>query len=300
MPNDQLWHRQISLDLVGGMHKLSLQRIAADFPHVRRLALLPIAQAVPSELAHAVLEQRIADHTMTLTATDIDLLIRNVTPSLRRLFALRRPLNSVLPLLREITTAVAADVAAPQDRISFSGPFNGQRQRQAIFNRLDAVFRFDAMIETGAYRGTTTEMLAGLGRPVFACEIVREYYFRAAVRLVDYPNVRLSNSDSRSFLRDLFNSRPGWVMPFFYLDAHWGEELVLPEELSLIVSMPARICGFVDDFQHPDPGYGYDRYPQGAELTLDYLLPRLHLPRPLAFWCHRLRPPPKLAPVAAH
>ena len=126
-------------------------------------------------------------------------------------------------------------------------------------------------------------MLAGLGRPVFSCELARSYYLRSAVRLASYPNVRLFNKDSRSFLRDLFAERHDWRMPFFYLDAHWNDDLPLPEEIILISQHHRDFVVFVDDFRHPDPGYGYDRYPNGAEMTLDYLLPRLRSPQPLAF-----------------
>jgi hypothetical protein len=282
MPADQVWHRQISLSLAVGTHTISLRQAEGYFPHVRRLALLPVAAVVPSERVQAALERSIADHA-TLTEADVDSLVRGVAPTLRSLLALRRSRDAVTTLLAEIAAAAAADVAAPQDRTGFTGPFNGQRQRQAIFNRLDAAFGFDAMIETGAYFGTTTEMLAGLGRPVFSCELSRSHYLRSAVRLAGYSNVRLFNKDSRSFLRELFAEKPGWRMPFFYLDAHWNDDLPLPEELILIAQHQREFLVFVDDFHHPDPGYGYDRYPNGAEMTLDYLLPRIRTPQPLAF-----------------
>lgn len=86
------------------------------------------------------------------------------------------------------------------------------------------MFGFGSFIETGAHVGTTTEMLAGLDRPVHSCELNRRIYLRAALRLASYANVTLA-----------------------------------------------------------DPGYGFDRYANGNELTLDFLLPRLTCQRRLAF-----------------
>jgi 16S rRNA A1518/A1519 N6-dimethyltransferase RsmA/KsgA/DIM1 with predicted DNA glycosylase/AP lyase activity len=72
---------------------------------------------------------------------------------------------------------------------------------------LDTILGFDVMIETGAYLGTTTEMLAGLGRPVYSCELDHKFFLRAAVRLAGYNNVRLYNKDSRIFLKELLQRK---------------------------------------------------------------------------------------------
>ena len=220
--------------------------------------------------------------TSNLTAAETANLLRAVTPILRPLLARRRAAPAIGNLLREITDAIAADVAAPQERNGFSGPFNGQRQRQALFNRLDAMFGFGSFIETGAHVGTTTEMLAGLDRPVHSCELNRRIYLRAAVRLASYANVTLANTDSRSFLSALLAAPPPGPH-FCYLDAHWNDDLPLPQEIDLIAGALPHFVIFADDFQHPDPGYGFDRYANGNELTLDFLLPRLTCQRRLAF-----------------
>jgi hypothetical protein len=70
-------------------------------------------------------------------------------------------------------------------------------------------------------------------------------------------------------------------MPFFYLYAHWfsgGVDLPLAQEISLIVASLAEFVICVDDFKHPDPGYGYDRHNDELELSLDNLRPRLSVP----------------------
>jgi hypothetical protein len=89
--------------------------------------------------------------------------------------------------------------------------------------------------------------------------------------------LKLYNKDSRTFLKELFQTNSSWKMPFFYLDAHWGPDLPLADEISLIVADFAEFVICVDDFKHPDPGYGYDRYSDETELSLEHLRPRLSL-----------------------
>jgi hypothetical protein len=50
---------------------------------------------------------------------------------------------------------------------------------------------------------------------------------------------------------------------FFYLDAHWYDD-VLAEEFDLIAEHWARYVVMIDDFVVPhDPGYEYDTYAAG-------------------------------------
>ena len=66
----------------------------------------------------------------------------------------------IATLLREIADAVAADVAAPQERNGFSGPFNGQRRRQELFTELVLELGITSIVETGTYLGVTTYFMA--------------------------------------------------------------------------------------------------------------------------------------------
>lgn len=242
---------------------------------------MPPELAVPADTEPTL--DALAAANARLTEAEAAALVRAATPLLRPLLARRRAARGIAELLGELVHALATDVAAPQERVGFGGPFNGQRRRQELFNRLNALLGFGCFLETGAFRGTTTEMLAELDRPVFSCELNRPAWIRAAARLAACPNVRLTHQDSRGFLRDVL-ARPDLPRPpFCYLDAHWNEDLPLPEEIDLIADRLDAFVIFADDFQHPDPGYSFDRYPSGAELTLDYLLPRLTTQAPLTF-----------------
>jgi hypothetical protein len=154
------------------------------------------------------------------------------------------------------------------------GPFNGQRIRKQIFLDICNVFHPLAVVETGTHVGMTTEFLAKtFDVPIFTGEYAERIYGFAKMRLRRYHNVSLHKGDSRCFLRKLMHSK---LLPhgpvFFYLDAHWGDNLPLAEELEIIFENCGRAIVMIDDFQVPwDPGYGFDDYGNGNALTSEYI-----------------------------
>ena len=59
---------------------------------------------------------------------------------------------------------------------------------------------------------------------------------------------------------------------FFYLDAHWNDDLPLAEEIEIVFSRCPLAAIMIDDFQVPlDPGYGYDDYGAGRALIPSYI-----------------------------
>jgi hypothetical protein len=83
----------------------------------------------------------------------------------------------------------------------------------------------------------------------------------------------MSLGDSRAFLSQL--CRDPLVSKrdvFFYLDAHWSDELPLHGELETITRCWQRSVIMIDDFEvHGDSGYRYDDYGPGKRLDLEYL-----------------------------
>jgi hypothetical protein len=155
-------------------------------------------------------------------------------------------------------------------------PFNSQKLRREIFLSLCNVFRIEAVVETGTHVGMTTEFIARtLPVPIFTVEYNRRIYGFAKIRLFQYSNVKLYKGDSCSFLRKLFNLKLLLDGPvFFYLDAHWGNNLPLAEELKIIFENCTQAIVMIDDFQVPwDPGYGFDDYGKGDALTSEYIAP---------------------------
>ena len=156
----------------------------------------------------------------------------------------------------------------------FGGPFNGQEGRQEIFWELAGKFRFEAVVETGTFRGTTTAFMAEtIDTPIFTVELNPKMFHFAKLRLREYSNVNIACGDSRSFLRELIaNPEVPKRNVFFYLDAHWNEDLPLHEEVSIIGKNWQNSVIMIDDFEVPtDAGYEYDDYGEGKRLCLEYL-----------------------------
>ena len=176
----------------------------------------------------------------------------------------------------------------PMNSIPWGGPFNGQCGRQQIVVDLLRTFQFTHVVETGTFYGNTTEFLARETQlPVFTVEANRSAYEVAGLRLRNYPKVQLFFGDSRSFLHGLMSQTvTAASFPFFYLDAHWEEDLPLLEEIEIILRIYPRFVAMVDDFQVPDdPGYGFDDYGGTKVLTSEYLEPVI---KSLAFGYPRL------------
>ncbi|NUK86716.1 hypothetical protein [Streptomyces lunaelactis] len=149
---------------------------------------------------------------------------------------------------------------------------NGQSGRQQIFRELVKAITFEQVVETGTYRGTTTEFLAAItGAPVATVELVDRYRLFAKARLAALPAVETFGGDSRDLLRHLSLTRSR-VPTLFYLDAHWRTELPLADELRIIAASWSNAVVVIDDFQVPgDRGYAFDDYGPCAALTAAYL-----------------------------
>ena len=191
-------------------------------------------------------------------------------------FPLPRAREWILEEIGRVSPKASAylDWLNPSARAPWGGPFNGQRGRQEIVRQLWLALRFPAVVETGTYRGTTTEFLGYLtGGPVYTVESSRRSYEYAARRFRDNTAIHLVWGDSRAFLRELSFQIDTKERPvFFYLDAHWGGHVPLKEELEIIIDAWRNPVIMIDDFRVPDdPDYYYDRTATGRELGEEYL-----------------------------
>lgn len=164
----------------------------------------------------------------------------------------------------------------PSARDPLGGPLNGQRHRQRIFMDLASEFRFAAIVETGTFKGSSTEFMAGqLDAPIHTAEARPRFFHYARLRLRPFPRVKVALTDSRSLLRRLA-ADPSFPKQnvFFYLDAHWYEDLPLRDEVEIVSATWKDSVIMVDDFQVPgDDGYRFDDYGAGKRLDLSYLHP---------------------------
>jgi hypothetical protein len=163
----------------------------------------------------------------------------------------------------------------PQAREPWGGPFNNQAARRNLFETLRVALAPAVIVETGAFRGSTTEYLGRSGLPVFSAELDLHAYGFSLARTFRQLNVKIMLGDSRSMLKRLM-ANPRWTndseVQFFYLDAHWGDDLPLAEEIDIIFSHCPNALVMIDDFAVPDdPGYGFDDYGPGKALNFDYI-----------------------------
>jgi hypothetical protein len=164
----------------------------------------------------------------------------------------------------------------PGRRDTWGGPFNGQQSRQQLFRDLVAAVDFRTIVETGTHRGSTTAFLRRTSRAVVhTTEVAPRLQGYCHARFLFDPRVRVHACDSRKLLADLLPRLARDSSPvFFYLDAHWQEDLPLREECALILRHRVPAVIMIDDFEVPgDPGYGCDDYGANRRLCLDYLSP---------------------------
>jgi hypothetical protein len=170
--------------------------------------------------------------------------------------------RDMLHRLNDLETAVRVFTDSPAYVPGDSVGLNGSMNRKRIFGELLRKYDFSFVIETGTYLGDSAGYFADASKlPVYSSEINPMLHSLAKMRLKGRPGIHLVRSDSRKFLEET-SGNPDVVQKecFFYLDAHWGKDCPLAEEISIIASRWPKFVLMVDDFQVPgDDGYGYDR-----------------------------------------
>ena len=191
-------------------------------------------------------------------------------------FIKNRIFRDLTKRLNHLEAALLAFIDSPVYRSGSHAGFNGQKGRKDIFSDLIKTYRFQYLIETGTYLGDTAGYMAETsGLPVISCEQDRMFHAMAKMRLKEIPSISLHHLDSRRFLEHLRRDTgiPGHEC-FIYLDAHWGKDCPLREEVAIISENWERFIVMIDDFQVPgDNGYRYDRYGLFFKLNLPLLRP---------------------------
>jgi len=184
--------------------------------------------------------------------------------------------DQALRVLAKISPTVTArlDWLWSINHQSWGGPMNGQEGRRALIRQIASFMDLAAVVETGTFRGTTTDFLWHVtDAPVFTVEIQPRFHHFAQRRFSGNPAICVDIGDSVAFLRRLANDP---AVPkqrvLFYFDAHWGRELPLQQELALVQDHWTDSIVVVDDFEVPgDPGYGFDDFGPGLALRPEYL-----------------------------
>jgi predicted O-methyltransferase YrrM len=168
-----------------------------------------------------------------------------------------------------VDVLISSPVYSPGDDVGF----NGQLVRKQIFRDLIAAFPFEVILETGTWTGNTSAYMAQTARlPVHTCEANPRFHAVAKMRLANVSGVHFQFADSREFLEQSARSELASKFAFFYLDAHWYDDLPLAEELEIIERGWRQFVVMIDDFRVPgDDGYGYDNYGPNKALAIEYL-----------------------------
>ena len=166
------------------------------------------------------------------------------------------------------------------------GAFHGDAiYRNLMIDLLDT-FHFTAFVETGTFRGYSTEFMARHKPelPIFTIEVEPSTYKLAKRALGKYPNITQFLGNSGDGIHDLIREQRLGSLPLFYLDAHWQRYWPLRDELRHIAEAKLRAIIVIDDFEVPQrPEFGFDidggaEIVEGLNCNLDYIRPSLLSP----------------------
>src|SRR5438067_4390212 len=101
------------------------------------------------------------------------------------------------------------------------GGFHRDRIYGGVVLDLLGAFKFSSFVETGTYRGYTTELIAARHPEltVHSSEVVQSTYDAAVRALRKYPNIKLSLKNSDVWIEELLKSGQLGAMPLFFVDA---------------------------------------------------------------------------------
>ena len=168
-----------------------------------------------------------------------------------------------------------------------TGPFNGQKRRVEAVSAMFRALPFETVIETGTYRALTTMHLRSqTAAPIATVEVNKRYFEYSKKRLRKFDGVHQFLGHSPQVLEKFRNDAAWQAQPcFFYLDAHWLNDLPLLDELHVIRQGWRDFAALIDDFRvDGDDGYQFDDYGAGKTLELSLLVGVPELTDLHVFW----------------
>ena len=184
-----------------------------------------------------------------------------------------RVAHFVRGIFEHVPASVGGHLQRLPQRLTFgiTGPFNGQRRRTAAVAAMFDAIAFKTVIETGTYRALTTRHLRrATDAPIATIEVNPKYFNYSRARLARLPGISQFLGKSPAVLEQLRIDAAWKAEPvFFYLDAHWLNDLPLLDELASIRRGWTEFAALIDDFGvDGDSGYFYDDYGPGKALVL--------------------------------
>ena len=151
-------------------------------------------------------------------------------------------------------------------------PWNGDGYLAAEVLRLKEAHGLTSALETGTCLGSTTCWLADNFDNVATIETNGAFLDIAYARTNGYAGrIRFFHDDSVKVL-NMSTIRDGW---FVFLDAHWGPNCPLLDELESLWFIGAKPVILVHDFVVPGTDFGFDKMPDGRPFNLELIQPYL-------------------------
>lgn len=140
-----------------------------------------------------------------------------------------------------------------------------------IFSIIKRDYNIDTIVETGTYKGASTQLFSILFNSVHTIEISENFYNSAKNLFKNSPNVQCHLGSSEVVLHDILPSLKEKSV-LFYLDAHWNANWPLLKELEEIgITHYDNCIVIIDDFKVPGRNdIPYDYY-GGHECSYEYI-----------------------------
>ena len=142
------------------------------------------------------------------------------------------------------------------------------------------IYKTEVFVETGTYKGTTTEWASENFSWVYTIDISQEYLDNARLKLESAKNIFFKHGDSRVILEEVVPNLSSNAV--FWLDAHKGggyfgsgDDCPIIEEILAIHKHSHQNCILIDDVRAflfpPQPPFDYKKWPTISEIlrTLD-------------------------------
>lgn len=160
-------------------------------------------------------------------------------------------------------------------------PWNGDGYLAAEVLRLKDAHRLTQAFETGMCLASSTLFLCEHFDAVVTCEVNPAFGNIGMDRLGDRKHVSVFMQEStkmlqpNTFLVASKTGRPVSDKTLCFLDAHWGPNCPLLDELTLIGKSGVKPCIIIHDFVVPGTDFGFDSMPDGRPFNLELIMPCL-------------------------
>lgn len=145
--------------------------------------------------------------------------------------------------------------------------------------KLRDYYSISTFIETGTFKGVNAAVHANNFEIVVTCEKIEEYYWEAKDKLFHFPNVYVVLANSPDFLEHINRLTSGIELIFIYLDAHFYDPSLKPEDRWVVIKELQALRGAhncviaIHDFDCN--GLGHLTY-DGQNLNFELLKPYLY------------------------